>query len=385
MSKRWGWAVAWMVVVLPVSVSAKSARHASPSVSRATVSSEPFSSAILVEAESGSVLFEKNPHRQAPPASMTKMMLMLLVAEGVRDGRLHWDDPVRVSERASKIGGSQVYLKSGEVFPLAEMMQAVVIHSANDAAYAVAEMVAGSAAEFVARMNERAVQLGMHDTKYQSVHGLPPEAGKLPDLSSASDLAVLARQLVGFPDILRWSSTKEATFRNGSMVLTNTNRLVRETDWIDGLKTGSYHEAGFNVTATGHRDGMRLIAVVMGVPRKEDCFSAAEDLLSNGFAEYHAVAPVHEGDVVANDVAVKGGRPRFVRVVAGRSLTILSKRGKNPRFTLQLTIPREVEAPLAARQVVGEVVVHEGDNIVGTVPAVAADNVEVGSLWDRVF
>ena len=247
---------------------------------------EVYRAGILMDADTGTVLFEKDAHRQNPPASMTKMMLMLLVAERVRDGSMHWDDPIATSAWASKIGGSQVYLKQGEVFPLSEMMQAIAIHSANDASVAVAEALAGSTEAFVDLMNQRAKELGMRDTVYRSVHGLPPGKGQVSDMSSAHDMAVVARALVKFPDVMKWSGTKEAPFRNGAMTLTNTNRLVRETSWVDGLKTGYYREAGFNVTATAKRDGLRLIAVVMGATQKHDCFGEAARLLNKGFAEY---------------------------------------------------------------------------------------------------
>jgi D-alanyl-D-alanine carboxypeptidase (penicillin-binding protein 5/6) len=339
-----------------------------------------------MDADSGTVLFEKDPHRLAPPASMTKMMLMLLVAERVRDGSLHWDDPIPVSAWASKIGGSQVYLKQGEVFTLDEMMQAIVIHSANDASVAVAEAVAGSSDALVDLMNERAKALGMRDTAYDSVHGLPPGKGQQADMSSAFDLAILARELVKFPEMIKWASTKEAPFRQGTMTLTNTNRLVRETSWVDGLKTGYYREAGFNVTATAKRDGLRLIAVIMGDPDKHDCFSQAARLLNKGFAEYKALVAVNEGDTVANDVAVKGGQPRFVRVVAGGSVSVLGRRGEKRNFSIELALPGSPSAPLSARAPIGEVVVKDGDVIVGRVPALAADPVEKQtSLWDRLF
>src|SRR5262249_3235699 len=169
---------------------------------------EAYRSATLVDADSGTVLFEKDSHRPSPPASMTKMMLMLLIAERVRDGSMHWDDPIPTSAWASKIGGSQVYLKQGEVFPLSEMMQAVIIHSANDAAVAVAEAAAGSADAFVDLMNERAKSLGMRDTVYRSVHGLPPNKVQQADVSTAYDLAILARQLVRFPEIMKSAGTK---------------------------------------------------------------------------------------------------------------------------------------------------------------------------------
>lgn len=353
---------------------------------QAAASADLYRSAVLMDAESGTVLFEKDSHRQNPPASMTKMMLMLIVAERVRDGSLHWDDPIPTSAWASRIGGSQVYLKQGEVFSLTEMMQAIAIHSANDASVAVAEAVAGSSEAFVDLMNERAKELGMRDTTYHSVHGLPPGKGQQPDISSAYDMATLARQLTKFPEVMKWAGTKEAPFRNGAMTLTNTNRLVRETSWVDGLKTGYYREAGFNVTATAKRDGLRLISVIMGAPQKHDCFSQAALLLNRGFAEYKALVAVKRGDIVANDVAVSGGKPRFVRVIAGADFAVLAKRSDKRSFTLQLALPGEVHAPLTANAQVGQVLVKDGDAVIGAVPALAADPVEKQtSLWDRLF
>jgi D-alanyl-D-alanine carboxypeptidase (penicillin-binding protein 5/6) len=374
------------LLVAPHSSAARRvARHSSATVST-PASGELYRTAILMDADSGTVLFEKDAHRQNPPASMTKMMLMLLIAERVRDGSLHWDDPIATSAWASRIGGSQVYLKQGEVFPLSEMMQAIAIHSANDASVAVAEAVAGSSEAFVDLMNRRAQEIDMHDTIYHSVHGLPPGKGQLPDMSSAHDMAVVARELVKFPDVMKWSGTKEAPFRNGAMTLTNTNRLVRETGWVDGLKTGYYREAGFNVTATAKRDGMRLIAVVMGATQKHDCFSEAARLLSKGFAEYKELVAVKKGDIVANDVAVKGGKPRFVRVIAGDNLSVLAKRSDKRSFSLALTLSGDMQAPLSANTRVGDIVVKEGDTVVGTVPALAAEAVEQQtSLWDRLF
>lgn len=374
------------LLVAPHSSAARRIARHPPAASSAPASGELYRTAILMDADSGTVLFEKDAHRQNPPASMTKMMLMLLIAERVRDGSLHWDDPIATSAWASKIGGSQVYLKQGEVFPLSEMMQAIAIHSANDASVAVAEAVAGSSEAFVDLMNRRAQELDMHDTIYHSVHGLPPGKGQLPDMSSAHDMAVVARELVKFPDVMKWSGTKEAPFRNGAMTLTNTNRLVRETGWVDGLKTGYYREAGFNVTATATRERLRLIAVVMGATQKHDCFREAARLLSKGFADYKELVAVKKGDIVANDVAVKGGKPRFVRVIAGDNLSVLAKRNDKRSFSLALTLSGDMQAPLSANTRVGDVVVKEGDTVVGTVPALAAEAVEQQtSLWDRLF
>jgi len=391
MGGRCPWVVATVIVMsgLVLTVGHADARRIArhPAADKpATASAELYRSAILMDAESGRVLFEKDAHRQGPPASMTKMMLMLIVAERVRDGSLHWDDPIPTSAWASKIGGSQVYLKQGEVFSLAEMMQAIAIHSANDAAVAVAEAVAGSSEAFVDLMNDRAKELGMQDTVYHSVHGLPPGKGQQPDATSAYDLATVARELVKFPDIMKWAGTKEAPFRNGTMTLTNTNRLVRETSWVDGLKTGYYAQAGFNVTATAKRDGLRLISVVMGAPQKRDCFGQAAVLLNRGFAEYKALVAVKKGDIVANDVAVNGGKPRFVRVIAGGDVAVLAKRGEKRNFSLELALSGNVHAPLKANAEIGQVVVRDGDAVVGKVPALAADPVEKQtSLWERLF
>jgi D-alanyl-D-alanine carboxypeptidase (penicillin-binding protein 5/6) len=304
----------------------------------------------------------------------------------VRDGSLHWDDRITTSTWASKVGGSQVYLKEGEVFTLSEMMEAIAIHSANDASVAVAEAVAGSSDAFVDLMNQRAQELGLRDTAYHSPHGLPPGKGQQADVSSAHDMAVVARELVKFPEIMKWAGMKEAPFRNGAMTLTNTNRLVRETGWVDGLKTGYYREAGFNVAATAKRGDLRLIAVVMGAPQKRDCFGEAAKLLTKGFGEYKELAAVKKGDTVANDVAVKGGKPGFVRVVAGDSLSVLARRTDERNFSVELVLADDVRAPLSANARVGDVIVKEGDKVIGKVPALAADAVErETSLWKRLF
>jgi serine-type D-Ala-D-Ala carboxypeptidase (penicillin-binding protein 5/6) len=388
---RWVWCGVVLVSLTivfadPRTGNARTVSRRTTAEAKAAASGEIYRSAIVVDAGSGAVLFEKDAHRQNPPASMTKMMLMLIVAERVRDGSLRWDDPITTSAWASKVGGSQVYLKQGETFPLSEMMEAIAIHSANDASVAVAETVAGSSDAFVELMNQRAKELGMHDTVYHSPHGLPPGKGQQADISSAYDMAVVARELVKFPDVMKWSGTKEAPFRNGTMTLTNTNRLVRETGWVDGLKTGYYREAGFNVTATANRDNLRLIAVVMGAEQKRDCFGQAAQLLTKGFGEYRELSAVKKGDVVANGVAVKDGKPGFVRVVAGDNLNVLAKRTDKPTFSVELVLAGEVRAPLSANARVGDVVVKDGNTVVGKVPAVAADAVEQHtSLWKRLF
>src|SRR5581483_4277189 len=260
---------------------------------------------VVMDADTGTVLAEREAHKRWPPASMAKMMTVLIAMERVRDGSLSLDQPIHASAWASRIGGSQVYLAEGESFPLGEMLKAVMIASANDAAVAVAEHIAGSTAAFVDLMNERAKALGLTDTTYQSVHGLPPAKGQTADLTSAHDLAVLGRELMRFPDVMRWAGTAQAGFRNDTLQMANTNHLVRTYAGATGLKTGYYREAGFSVTATATRNDLNLIAVVLGVPTKQGCFNEATRLMNEAFAGYRMIAGAKKNAPV-REVAVAG-------------------------------------------------------------------------------
>ena len=269
---------------------------------------EPYAAALLIEPETGTVMFENNAHKPWPTASLAKMMIAMIVAQKLADGSLKLDTMITSSRRAADMGGSQVYLKEGEVFSLDDMMKAIMVHSANDASVAVAEYIGGSTEAFVEMMNREAARLGMKDTHYYSVHGLPPAPGEQPDISSAWDEALLARALVGYPQVMRWASIDTAPFRGGSFMLSNTNHLVRTFPGCDGLKTGFYYEAGFNVVATAHRGGLRLIAVVLGSPRKAENFNSAAELLAQGFANYR---DARRGQAGCADRTVTRGQRRF--------------------------------------------------------------------------
>src|SRR5215469_1686148 len=245
-----------------------------------------YSEACVMEPTTGTVIFEANDHAPWPTASLAKMMLMLIVAEKIHDGSLKLTDQVTTSRKAEEMGGSQVYLKEGETFSLDDMMKAVVVHSANDATLAVAEYVGGSGPAFVQLMNQEAAALGMKDTHYYSVHGLPPAAGQQMDVSSAYDQALLAREVLKYPDVIRWSSIDTAPFRGGTFELRNTNHLVRTYQGCDGLKTGFHDKSKFNVVATAKRGNLRLVAVVLGTPHKLTNFKEAAELMSTGFANY---------------------------------------------------------------------------------------------------
>jgi len=250
---------------------------------------------ITINADTGDVLSSQDPDRLGAPASMTKMMLALLIMEAVRDGQVTLAEPVRTSALASKMGGSQVFLKSGEAFPVQEMMAALLIGSANDAAAVLAERLGGSIPGAVSRMNDRAAELGLSRTRFASVHGLPPGAGQEGDVSTPRDMARLSQELVKFPEILRWTSTAEAPFRQGAFILENSNQLIGRFPGADGLKTGHFREAGFNLAATAVRGGLRLITVVMGAASNRARVAEAARLLEEGFRRYVEVTVAKAG------------------------------------------------------------------------------------------
>ncbi|HEY3303072.1 MAG TPA: D-alanyl-D-alanine carboxypeptidase family protein [Candidatus Binatia bacterium] len=349
----------------------------------------PYSAAVLMEPKTGQILFEQDGHKPWPPASLTKMMLMLIVMEKVKQGSLALTDPVEVSARASKMGGSQVYLKQGEKFTLEEMMKAIAIHSANDASEAVAEKIAGDADAFVVIMNQRAQELGLKDTKYYNAHGLPPERDQQSDVTSAYDTALLARELVKHPEILKWASTAKESFRDGRFVLENTNHLIGKFPGADGLKTGSYHEAGFNLAATAERDGLRLISVTLGSPTNKIRFREAARLLTSGFGEYKMVTVMKPGETVKQEVRIKGGQIKSLLAVVGAPAQILVKRAdeKALKTTVQLSSP--VWAPLKKGDKLGELTLMLGDKPVGKFNLISNQDIQqsniIWRLWDRVF
>ena len=248
-----------------------------------------FKSAIVIDAETGMVLVATDAHARHQPASMLKMMTELIVLEHVAEGDVKMDDKVKVSAKSSKMGGSQVYLKHGEVFTVEELLLALAIHSANDAAVALAEHVAGSTDAFIDLMNMRAEDLGMTNSHFETVHGLPPGWKQEPDLTTAHDMAVLGRALVHYPEALEWASTKTAPFRGGKFTLYNPNKLVGNYRGLDGLKTGYTGPAGFCVTATATQRGKRLISVVMGCSTDKARATETTRLLTYGFNMYQQV------------------------------------------------------------------------------------------------
>jgi D-alanyl-D-alanine carboxypeptidase len=263
--------------------------------------------ALVMNAVTGEVLIERNPQEVLLPASLTKMMLMLISLDRLEKGQVSLADQVMVSKRASLVGGSSIFLRAGEVIPFGDLMKAVLIPSANDAAEAVAEYLGKTVENFVERMNLRARELGMKDTIFYNVHGLPSGNGK-DNISTVYDMAILAAELIKYPQILQWSSQRRARIRNGTYVITNTNKLLGWFPGLDGLKTGYYRRAGFNMAATARRGDLRLIAVVMGAATSRARFEAAKDLLSNAFENYQEL---NSGRKVASQGSSEHGFPEY--------------------------------------------------------------------------
>ena len=373
------------LVVLGLALAFEASAHAR---GRAPAAVQPAESSVVayvvVDADSGAVLAEKEQHKKWPPASMTKMMTVLLAMERVKSGAARLEEPVHASAWASKIGGSQVYLKAGETFPLGEMLKAIMIASANDAAVAVAEHLAGSQAAFVEKMNQRAAELGLTDTTYQTPHGLPPGKGQLPDISSAHDLAVLGRELMKYPEVMKWAATPQAGFRDDTLQMSNTNHLVRGMyPGATGLKTGYYVQAGFEITATATRNDFNLLAVVLGVPDKKASFAEAARLLNEAFASQRAFVATRRGAVVGK-VPVSGGGVESVDAIATRDLRLVVAAGDEKSVTVEPHFTTDLAAPVEKDQALGEVIVKRAGVEVGRVPVVAAAAVEPSGWMARI-
>jgi serine-type D-Ala-D-Ala carboxypeptidase (penicillin-binding protein 5/6) len=332
---------------------------------------ESYAAALLMEPATGTVMFEKNAHKPWPTASLAKMMIAMIVAGKLADGSLKLDTMIASSRNAAAMGGSQVYLKEGETFSLDDLMKAIMVHSANDASVAVAEYVGGSTEAFVQMMNREAALLGMKDTHYYSVHGLPPARSQQADVSSAWDEALLARALVKYPQVMQWAAMDDAPFRGGAFTLRNTNHLVRTFPGCDGLKTGFYYEAGFNVVATARRSGMRLIAVVLGSPKKTQNFNSAAELLAQGFANYEMRVVGKEGAPIAQTLAVSGGSLAGFTPVWGWNLSVLQRRSDDATPKVEFQLPATLAAPIRAGQQVGVGQATSGGRVLASAPLVA--------------
>ena len=335
-------------------------------------------SAILMDATTGAVLYTQNADQALPPASVTKIMTLLLVMEAIDAGTLQLSDPISVSETAASMGGSQVYLEAGEVMSCEDMLKSVVISSANDAAVALAEHVAGGLDTFVQRMNERAAALGMQNTHFENATGLDDTAQN--HLTSARDIALMSRALIAHPKILEYSSIWMDTIRNGTFGLTNTNRLVRFYRGATGLKTGSTSKAGFCVSVTAQREGLSLICVIMGAETRDIRNAQATKLLDWGFANYACyTSPQQE----LPPLAVCGGETEKCPIESEPFSYVVPKH-RLSEISCQTELPATVYAPIQQGDNVGKHVYTLGDQVLGEVAIVAQTDtprISFFTLW----
>ncbi|CAB1248488.1 D-alanyl-D-alanine carboxypeptidase DacF [Ruminococcaceae bacterium BL-6] len=311
-------------------------------------------SAVVMEATTGKILYEKNPHEKRPGASITKVMTLLLVMEAIDSGKISLTDTVTASAHAASMGGSDIWLKEGETMTVDDLLKATVIMSANDAAVALAEHVAGSEDDFLRQMNEKAKALGMNDTTFKNCNGLDEDG----HLTSAYDIALMSAQLIKHKKIFDYTLTWIDHVRGGKTQLVNTNKLIRTYKGITGLKTGTTGKAGSCISATAERDNVSLIAVVLGSPSTKDRFADAAQLLDYGFANWAMTAPETPA---LEPVPVTNGMQNSVEPEAPAGKSILVPKGKENDVVSQVTLAETLEAPVEKGQIIGKITYKLGD------------------------
>ena len=339
-------------------------------------------SAYLMDVATGTTLGEFNAHERLAPASVTKVMTMLLIMEAVDSGKIGWEDTVTTSEAAAAKGGSQIYLKVGEQMTVRDMMKSIAVSSANDCACAMAEHLAGSEAAFVQQMNQRAQELGMADTHFVNCTGLDDGEDAREHRTSAHDIALMSRELLkNHPDVRQFTTIWMDTVRQGAFGLSNTNKLIRFYPGATGLKTGFTSGAGYCLSASAQRDGMELVAVVMGADSSKTRFNACKQLLDYGFANFALVQP----DICETPaVPVELGTAKTVSPQLGEDGTLLVEKSLRSTVTAQVELEETVEAPVHQGQRLGTLTYRSGEQILRQIPLVAQQEVPRLS-WKQMF
>ena len=339
-------------------------------------------SCILMDGATGTVLYEQDADHQLAPASVTKVMTLLLVMEAIDRGQLGWDDMVTASATAAAKGGSQVYLEENEQMSVHDMVKCVVVSSANDCATALAEAVAGSESGFVEKMNQRAAELGMENTHFANCTGLDDEAGADVHYTTSRDIAIMSRELLKHEGIREFTTIWMDTIRDGTFGLSNTNKLVRFYQGTTGLKTGFTSSAGYCMSASAKRDDMELIAVVMKCESSTDRFESAKALLEYGFANYTLLDPI--GDATLSPVPVELGVSETVQAVPQMSQPVLLEKAAAAGVTREVTLAQSVSAPVQQGQTLGTVTLKNGETVLSEIPLVA--EVGVARLsWGQIM
>ena len=356
-----------------------------PGPARAVNMDLPVKSAVLMDVATGTILYEQDAHTPLAPASVTKVMTMLLIMEAIDSGTIGWQDMVTASESAAAKGGSQVYLKVGESMSVSDMVKAIAVSSANDCACAMAEHLAGSETAFVEKMNQRAKELGMNDTNFVNCTGLDDDAAAAGHKTSAHDIAVMSRELLkNHPDIKKYTTIWMDTLRNGTFGLSNTNKMVRFYPGATGLKTGFTSKAGYCLSSSAQRDGMELVAVVMGAKTSAERFSACKSLLDYGFSTFGVVTP----QVEEMSVPVKLGTEDSVIVEPAQDPALLIEKSQKHLVTTEISLEESVKAPVSRGQKLGMLTVKAGDYVLKQIPLVARDGVgklSFGQIWGQIL
>ena len=331
-------------------------------------------SAVLMDVATGTILYESNAHERLAPASVTKVMTMLLIMEAIDSGKIAMTDMVTASEEAAAKGGSQIYLKAGETMSVSDMLKSIAVSSANDCACAMAEHIAGSEAAFVDLMNQTAAALGMQDTTFVNCTGLDDGADAVNHRTSAYDIALMSRELLkNHPLIKNYTTIWMDTVRNGTFGLSNTNKLIRFYSGATGLKTGFTSGAGYCLSASAMRDGMELIAVVMGAETSQKRNAACKSLLDYGFANFAVVSP--DFSDCDNQVAVKLGKSDTVAAVPETEMSLLIDKAQKSGVTTEVALEPSVTAPIRQGQQLGTLTVKSGEQVLKEVPLVASQDV----------
>lgn len=338
-------------------------------------------SAILIEQSTGKVLYSKNDNQQLPPASMTKMMTLLLIFKALDSGDLHLTDKVSVSEHAASMGGSQIYLEPGEIMTVKDMLKAIVIGSANDASMAMAEYLDGSEQAFVSQMNKEAQHLHLTHTHFMNPTGLPEKG----HYSSAHDMAIIARQLLKHPEVLKYSSQYEAYVRENTAKkfwLVNTNKMIRTYQGVDGLKTGFTQEAKYCLTATAMKNGMRVIAVVMGAPTSKIRNQQVANLLNYGYSNYKVYTLQQPHTPLGTIQMMKSAKTKVNVELTTPATVILRKGAKLTDYSATLEVNSNQKAPLSKGSPVGNYIIKQNNQVVRKIPVVLSETAPAASWWD---
>ena len=339
-------------------------------------------SAVLMDVETGTVMYESNAHEPLAPASVTKVMTMLLIMEAIDSGRIRWEDTVTASETAAAKGGSQIYLKVGETMSVSDMVKSIAVSSANDCACAMAEHLAGSEAAFVERMNERAKELGMNDTNFVNCTGLDDAPESAEHRTSAYDIALMSRELLkNHPDIKKYTTIWMDTVRSGAFGLANTNKMVRFYSGCTGLKTGYTSGAGYCLSSSAERDGMELIAVIMGSATSQNRFAACKSMLDYGFANFAVYTPSVQENM---SVPVTLGKAGSVRAVPAEASALLVEKAQLSSVTSDFVLEERVDAPVSKGQRLGTLTVKAGEQVLAQIPLVAEEGIERKG-WGDIF